>query len=85
MNNNFLNFCDLLQFDIFLQILIKYYILIFNIYLIREGMVPGTLAETVPETAKDDVLQEPGPPQRVAEVSSHDFHKIRQVLCKCKL
>ncbi|XP_063615900.1 uncharacterized protein LOC134789117 [Penaeus indicus] len=51
-----------------------------RLYERREGMVPGTLAETVPEAAKDDVPQEPAPPQREAEVSSHDFHKISKKL-----
>lgn len=48
-------------------------------------MVPGTLVETVPETAKDAFPKESDPPQQVAEMSSHNFHKIRQVHCKSEL
>lgn len=46
-------------------------------WIIREGLIPGTLVETVPEVARDAVPQEHDPPQQVAEVSSHSFHKIR--------
>ncbi|XP_027224853.2 centrosomal protein of 78 kDa [Penaeus vannamei] len=51
-----------------------------RLYERREGMVPGTLVETVPETAKDAFPKESDSPQQVAEMSSHNFHKISKKL-----